>query len=153
MTTQLQNLHKQTRYIEDVTAQLKEDLVNDRMRATAIFNQQQQNRKELSFLGTKTEDMDSLRVEMRDQRQGAHELSESITELQHQVDEWADVLISQHVLKREASCLRADLDSLRSEVARVADSQHQAIFNLRSLHSAWLGVPPMPSTEVKTSEG
>lgn len=130
-----------------MTAQLKEDMKNDRMRATATFNQQQVNRKELSFLGTKTEDLDTIRQQIREQREGDADKAQQIADLHTQVAQLMGAGSSEQELQNEVSSLRAGVGSLRSEVSALADSQELAIINLRSLHSAWLGVPPFSNTD------
>jgi len=142
VTKELEYLRTQQDHTGDITSQLYEDFTNDRMRSTAIYNQQQQNRKELLFLGDKAEDIDKLRADMRDQQQSSAGYDGTFRDLQQRVKQCAEATSSQQELQDKVVKLQADIGGFRSEVAALADSQNVAIVNLRSMHNSWLGVAP-----------
>jgi len=138
ITEQLKHQQQFIDQLMNASSKMKEELQNDRMRATATFSQQQHNRKELNYLLHRIDEIDEIRSDMQVQQTGSMENTTDISTLQDQVSQWKDAIAAQHELRKETSNLHGEVEAIRGEIAKLADDQQLAVANLRSVHTAWL---------------
>lgn len=138
VTSQLAQFQQHIENLQNASAHMKEEVANDRMRAAATFSQQQHNRKELNYLIHRIEEIDEIKADVKVQQTGIVDNAELLDSLQNQVSQWADATAAQQELRREAASLRNDVDSMRGEIAKLADDQRLSTVDLRALHSSWL---------------
>jgi len=142
LKTRLGALENSNSRMAEGQSQLRQGFGEEKAKADMIASQQQHNRKELSFIMQRWNDLDTLRASLTTTQSDARTQANKIDMLQQAFSrlEFSVASIRPAGKQQETglACLQDEVDKLRDGLAQLKKEQAVSIVELRALHGALL---------------